>query len=104
MIVRHDGVPVLADPGWTASRPILGRLPQLVEHGLAGIEVYYPDHTPEMVTAFRQLADRYGLVVTGGTDYRGGGVATRVPLRRVPVPPAVMPALRARGMSMRARR
>jgi predicted metal-dependent phosphoesterase TrpH len=104
MIARHDGVPVLAHPGWTASRPILGRLPQLVERGLAGIEVYYPDHTPEMVAAFRQLAERYGLVVTGGTDYHGGGIATRVPLGSVPVPPEVVPALRARWVSMRAGR
>jgi len=104
VIARHDGVPVLAHPGWTASGPIVERLPALVKRGLAGIEVYYPDHTPEMVTAFRQLADRYGLVVTGGTDYHGGGIATRVPLGSVPVPPEVVPALRERWMSMRAGR
>lgn len=104
VIAGHDGVPVLAHPGWTASGPIVERLPALVDRGLAGIEVYYPDHTPEMVTAFRQLADRYGLVVTGGTDYHGGGIATRVPLGSVPVPPEVVPALRERWMSVRAGR
>jgi hypothetical protein len=57
-----------------------------------------------MVAAFRQLAERYGLVVTGGTDYHGGGIATRVPLGSVPVPPEVVPALRARWVSMRAGR
>lgn len=104
IIARHDGVPVLAHPGWTASGPILERLPELVGRGLAGIEVYYPDHSPEMVVAYRRLADRHGLVATGGTDYHGGGLTTRAPLGSVPVPPEVVPALRARWMAIRAGR
>jgi predicted metal-dependent phosphoesterase TrpH len=99
VIAQHDGLPVLAHPGWAASGPVIEQLPQLIAHGLEGIEVYYPDHTPEMVAEYRGLAEQYGLVVTGGTDYHGGGLATRVPLGSVPVPPEVVPALRARWMS-----
>jgi predicted metal-dependent phosphoesterase TrpH len=96
VILAAGGVPVLAHPGWAASGPILDRLPRLVAHGLAGIEVYYPDHTEEMIATYRAAATRYGLVMTGGTDYHGGGLATRAPLGSVPVPAEVVPALRAR--------
>jgi 3',5'-nucleoside bisphosphate phosphatase len=96
VIGRAGGVPVLAHPGWDASGPVIDRLPLLVEHGLCGIEAYYPDHTPAMVSAFCALAHRFGLVVTGGTDYHGGGMATRVPLGSISVPPEVVPALHAR--------
>jgi 3',5'-nucleoside bisphosphate phosphatase len=103
-ITRHGGVAVLAHPGWAASGPVIERLPDLITHGLAGIEVYYPDHTAEMVEVYRQLAVRHGLVVTGGTDYHGGGLATRAPLGSVAVPADVVPALRARWTSLQAAR
>jgi predicted metal-dependent phosphoesterase TrpH len=102
-ILRAGGVPVLAHPGWTAGGPILERLPDLVQHGLCGIEVYYPDHTPVQVSAYLELARQYGLVATGGTDYHGGGIATRVPLGSVEIPPDVVPALRARWAALHAR-
>ena len=96
VIAGHAAVPVLAHPGWAASGPVLEQLPALIARGLAGLEVYYPDHTPAMIEEYVRVARRYDLVVTGGTDYHGGGLATRVPLGSVPVPPDVVPALRAR--------
>ncbi len=104
IIAQHDGVPVLAHPGWAASGPVLEGLPGLIQHGLAGIEGYYPEHTPGMVAECRRLAEQHGLVVTGGTDYHGGGLATRVPLGSVPVPPEAVPALREKWKSLRAAR
>ena len=104
VIAQHGGVPVLAHPGWAASGPVIEQLPRLVAHGLAGIEVYYPDHTLEMVAEYRRLAEQHGLVVTGGTDYHGGGLATRVPLGSVSVPPEVVPALRVRWQSLQTAR
>ena len=71
--------------------------------GLAGIEVYYPDHTPEMVDAYLTIAGRYRLVATGGTDYHGGGARTgHAQLGSIPMPAGVVPALRARWSAMRA--
>jgi predicted metal-dependent phosphoesterase TrpH len=96
IIAEHGGVPVLAHPGWASSGRALDRLDALIAHGLQGLEVYYPDHTAEMVDRYRRLADRRGLVATGGTDYHGGGLATRVPLGSVAVPPGAVAALRAR--------
>jgi hypothetical protein len=42
-----------------------------VEYGLKGIEVFYPEHSPPEVAHYKWLAERYGLVMTGGTDYHG---------------------------------
>jgi hypothetical protein len=39
--------------------------------GLAGVEVYYPDHTPEQTACYASLASSLGLLVTGGTDFHG---------------------------------
>jgi len=90
------GVPVLAHPGWASSGPAIDLVPQLAGHGLAGIEVYYPDHTAEMIARYLEVARRHELVATGGTDFHGGGLATRVPPGSVRVPADVVPALRAR--------
>jgi len=95
-ILAARGVPVLAHPGWASSGPAIERVPRLVAHGLAGLEVYYPDHTAEMIASYLEVARRHGLVVTGGTDYHGGGLATRVPPGSVAVPAEVVPGLRAR--------
>jgi 3',5'-nucleoside bisphosphate phosphatase len=91
------GVPVLAHPGWASSGPVIDRVPRLAAHGLGGIEAYYPDHTAEMTAAYVAVAQQYDLIVTGGTDFHGGGLATRVPPGSVAVPADVLPALRAAG-------
>ncbi len=94
-VAASGGVPVLAHPGWQASGPVIERIPQLLEHGLRGIEVYYPGHAPADVAAFLGVARRYGLVATGGTDYHGDGMSGGVPLGSVAVPPETVAALRA---------
>ena len=44
---------------------------RLAEEGLCGIEGYYTDYTPEMETEYRGLAKKYGLKISGGTDFHG---------------------------------
>jgi hypothetical protein len=44
---------------------------RLVEEGLKGIEVYYPEHSRSEVAQYKILAERHGLLITGGTDYHG---------------------------------
>lgn len=46
-------------------------LPGLVECGLDGLEVVYPDHTAETRRSLSILASRYDLIETGGTDFHG---------------------------------
>jgi len=43
----------------------------LVELGLDAIECYYPRHTPEQIALYSQMAKRYGLYATGGSDFHG---------------------------------
>jgi hypothetical protein len=44
---------------------------RLVKTGLRGIEAYYPEHSAQEVAQYKTLAERHGLLVTGGTDYHG---------------------------------
>jgi predicted metal-dependent phosphoesterase TrpH len=69
LVLRSGGLPVLAHPftvknmeKWVAA---------LKAVGLIGIEAYYKDNTPEETEATLKIADRFGLVATGGTDFHG---------------------------------
>lgn len=44
---------------------------RLVSEGLCGIEGYYTDYTPQMAEEYRSLAEKYGLKISGGTDFHG---------------------------------
>lgn len=66
VIRRSGGIPVLAHPGRLKD---YGVVEELVEHGLQGLEVFYPTHEPMQVQYFHDLARRFGLVATGGSDF-----------------------------------
>jgi predicted metal-dependent phosphoesterase TrpH len=54
--------------------------------GLTGMEAYYQDYTPEEVEMFREMAERFGLIPLGGSDYHGlGGPQQREP-GNIPLP------------------
>lgn len=67
-VCADGGVPVMAHPGQLDS---YDAVPELVELGLAGIELYHPDHTEADHERCRELASRYGLLCTAGSDYHG---------------------------------
>jgi predicted metal-dependent phosphoesterase TrpH len=69
LIIKAGGLPVLAHP-LTLPDPE-GMIKELKAGGLVGIEVYYNGYTPEEVSRLLTLADKYKLVVTGGSDYHG---------------------------------
>lgn len=100
VILRASGVPVLAHPGWGVPDELI---PPLVEAGLQGLEVYYPDHTPAMVDRYLAMAARYNLVVTGGTDFHGGDLATRVRIGSQYVPAETVDRLKARAAERRVK-
>lgn len=43
----------------------------LTDAGLTGIEGWYTDYTPERELEYRGLAKKYGLKLSGGTDFHG---------------------------------
>jgi predicted metal-dependent phosphoesterase TrpH len=46
-------------------------LPELRDAGLSAIEAYHSDHSVEQTELYLDLAQRHGLLVTGGSDYHG---------------------------------
>jgi 3',5'-nucleoside bisphosphate phosphatase len=71
LVRKHGGVPSLAHPGTVIGLDQL--LPKLVAAGLAGIEAYYGEHSPEMTARCLARAREFGLVPTGGSDFHGRG-------------------------------
>lgn len=68
LIREAKGIAVLAHPY------SLGRddfIPRFVGYGLMGLEAYYPEHTPGMTSFYLEEAEKYGLLVTGGSDCHG---------------------------------
>jgi len=76
LVREHGGVPSLAHPGTVVGLDEL--LPKLVAAGLAGIEAYYGEHTPEMTARYLDSARRLDLVPTGGSDFHGRGEHGRI--------------------------
>ena len=48
-----------------------GLVRRLVDCGLDAIECFYPIHTTEQTTEYLALAEKYGLHITGGSDFHG---------------------------------
>jgi len=74
MIIECGGVPVLAHPIQlhTDNDAQLERIVKdLIDQGLAGIEVIHSDHNADNVQKYDALARRYGLLRTGGSDFHG---------------------------------
>lgn len=57
-----------------------GLIGELAGYGLDAIECYYPKHTPEQERFYLHLAKKYGLHVTGGSDFHGEKVKPDVDL------------------------
>ena len=96
LVRTHGGVPSLAHPGTVVGLEAL--LPKMVAAGLAGIEAYYGEHSPEMTERCLALARMHGLVPTGGSDFHGRG-EHGVDLGAVFVPPETIEMLRSRRVN-----
>jgi len=74
IIRAAGGVPVLAHPALLDienDQKLDALLQNLMKIGLAGLEVYYPGHSPQQIRQYTKLAGKYGLLMTGGTDFHG---------------------------------
>ena len=69
LIARAGGLPVLAHPFTVADPEAMVR--RLKPTGLVGIEAFYRDNTAQRTRSTLDLAERYMLVATGGSDYHG---------------------------------
>jgi predicted metal-dependent phosphoesterase TrpH len=89
-IHEAGGIASMAHPGVTKRDELIR---PLVERGMDAIEIYHSDHTPEDQTHYRRIAHRYGVLVTGGSDFHGDE-ARRNTIGVVTLPAAAFDALR----------
>ncbi|HEV8636186.1 MAG TPA: PHP domain-containing protein [Chloroflexota bacterium] len=98
-VVRAGGVAAIAHPilgaalvpGPARERALAGveqQIEELEPVGLGGIEVYYNGYDPTLVGRLGRLAERFGLIATGGSDFHGPGRG-HGELGTVPIPPDV---------------
>jgi predicted metal-dependent phosphoesterase TrpH len=85
LIIRANGFAILAHPLGIPNLETL--LKTLVRTGLTGIEVYYKDYSTEDRESLVKLADKLGLLATGGTDYHGLDDTTEIMMGESGVPP-----------------
>jgi predicted metal-dependent phosphoesterase TrpH len=64
---RYGAPAVMAHPSYTKSADVV--LPELAEHGLNGMEVYYRDYNEETVARLAAQAKKLGILPLGGSDY-----------------------------------
>ena len=73
VIRQSGGIPVLAHPQYLGLNDVelTAFVAALKDEGLEGIEVYYYSHAPGTTRLYRSLAQRFGLLQAGGTDFHG---------------------------------
>lgn len=72
LIHRAGGAAVLAHPGVLTDWR--GMIERLAPAGLDGVEVAHPKNNENVRLELRGLAARYGLIMTGGSDFHGRAV------------------------------
>jgi hypothetical protein len=68
MIHQAGGLAVMAHPGLNRTDDII---PDLVDAGLDGIECFHTKHSTVMAERYLEIAEKYDLLVTGGSDCHG---------------------------------
>jgi len=66
LIHQASGIPVLAHPGLIADDSVVL---DVIQSGMQGLEVYHPSHTESQTEKYLQLAEKYHLAITGGSDF-----------------------------------
>ena len=68
LIHQAGGLAVMAHPGLNRTDDII---PDLVKAGLDGIECFHTKHSTVMSERYLEIAEKYNLLVTGGSDCHG---------------------------------
>ncbi|NQX43838.1 PHP domain-containing protein [Paenibacillus tritici] len=94
-IREAGGAAVLAHPGIYGDDELVRSIVEQCD--LDGIEVYHSDHGPAEHARYLSLAEEFGLLVTGGSDFHGArqGVVFHGEIGSVSVPAAVLAQLKA---------
>ncbi|HTX21581.1 MAG TPA: PHP domain-containing protein [Candidatus Aquilonibacter sp.] len=68
LVHQAGGLAVMAHPGLNRTDEVI---PALVEAGLDGIECFHTKHSTAMSAHYLEIADKFHLLVTGGSDCHG---------------------------------
>lgn len=68
VIKQAGGVAVLAHPIGYKNMELI---PKLIDAGLDGLEAWHPSHDDAAVNLIMSEAEKYGLILTGGSDFHG---------------------------------
>jgi 3',5'-nucleoside bisphosphate phosphatase len=108
-ISKAGGVAVLAHPYQLRARSAeeLDRvIASLKDAGLDGMEVIYSRHNAAQIEEYRRLADRYGLLITGGSDFHGvtkPDIEVGIGLGNLSVPEELLAGVKTRAADRRSR-
>ena len=94
-IKKVNGLAVIAHPGLLDAAFAESLIERLAKTGLDGIEAYYPEHSPETVRRFEDLAAKNNLILTGGTDCHGLARG-RIIMGTLPIPYTLVEKMKAR--------
>ncbi|MGB9594271.1 MAG: hypothetical protein ACPL7R_09055 [Anaerolineae bacterium] len=95
LIHESGGVAILAHP-----LDVLDTVGWLTAEGLDGLEAYYSLYTPDVSAQIAAIAQRHGLIVTGGSDFHGPRVSPGIDIGSVDVPEEVVQALDERRRAL----
>ncbi len=98
LIRSHGGVSVIGHPGTYHSDEAVYAA---ISAGVDGIEVWHPDHDKRDVARYEEIAQKNGLLVTGGSDCHGGRKGGRIFLGEVTVPYECVVRLKQRSRERR---
>lgn len=82
LITNSGGIPVLAHPKSLelSEKEFLILLKDMISCGLKGIEVYHSSHSKEEMNYYLDIANKYNLLVSGGSDFHGKNVNPEIEL------------------------
>ena len=94
IITRAGGIASLAHPGLLRRDDLI---PGFVEAGLAALEAFHSDHDSSTTEHYLTLAERHGIVVSGGSDYHGEKERRQAAFGTVGLPPGLFERLLERA-------
>lgn len=82
LITNSGGIPVLAHPKSLelTEKDFLILLKNMINCGLKGIEVFHSSHTKEEMQHYLEIANKYNLLISGGSDFHGKTVKPGIEL------------------------
>ncbi len=98
LIHQAGGVAVMAHPGLNRTDEVI---PEMVAAGLDGIECFHSKHSASTAVHYQQMAAKYGLLVTGGSDCHGNSKGKPL-IGTVKIPYELVEKLKARLTERRA--